>query len=228
MNRILWFGLGLGCVFSALGQNYPRTYGSQSGFGSVLFPGTGGPPPIRVAGAGYNRPYTGRPIGARPVSPQLNNGGRTIVVPYAYPVFVGGGGYGYGYGYGGDAPPPGYQQQPTQQVPTVIINQNFVPETVRPIVREYSDLPETAPSLRGYEAPAPAPIPAPDNPSPTVYLIAFTDHSIYSAIAYWVEGDTLNYVTPQGVHNRASLDLIDEAFSRQLNGERNVDFRLKK
>jgi hypothetical protein len=41
-----------------------------------------------------------------------------------------------------------------------------------------------------------------------------------------MEGDTLNYVTQQGTPNRASIDLIDKPFSRQLNRERNVEFNL--
>ena len=52
------------------------------------------------------------------------------------------------------------------------------------------------------------------------------DHTIFPAVAYWVESDTLNYITPQGVRNRVSLDLVDRDFSKQLNKERSLDFAL--
>jgi hypothetical protein len=65
-----------------------------------------------------------------------------------------------------------------------------------------------------------------DNGSSALFLIALKDHSIFPAIAYWVQDSTLNYISQQGVHNRVSLDQVDEEFSVQLNKERNVDFRL--
>ena len=34
------------------------------------------------------------------------------------------------------------------------------------------------------------------------------DGTVRAAIAYWVDGDTLHYVTTEGSHNRASLDLV--------------------
>lgn len=52
------------------------------------------------------------------------------------------------------------------------------------------------------------------------YLIAFKDHSIYSSLAYWVEGDTLHYVTPHGRRNQASLNLIDRELTDRLNQNR--------
>ena len=62
-----------------------------------------------------------------------------------------------------------------------------------------------------------------ENPT---YLIAFTDHTIYAAVAYWLEGNTLHYVTNQNTHNQVSLDLVDRELSNRLNRERSVDFRL--
>ena len=57
-------------------------------------------------------------------------------------------------------------------------------------------------------------------------LLAFKDHTIYAALAYWVEGNTLHYVTGQNAHNQVSLDLVDYELSNSLNRERNVDFKL--
>jgi hypothetical protein len=45
-------------------------------------------------------------------------------------------------------------------------------------------------------------------------------------VAYWVDGDTLNYITVQGSKNSASLDLVDREFSQQINKERRVEFGL--
>jgi hypothetical protein len=52
---------------------------------------------------------------------------------------------------------------------------------------------------------------------PTHYLIAFKDRSIYSAVAYWVDGDTIHYFTAGNTHNQASVSLIDRALTRRLN-----------
>ncbi len=67
----------------------------------------------------------------------------------------------------------------------------------------------------------------PDTP-PTIYLIALTDHTILPALAYWVDGDTLAYITTEGDQNRISLALVDREFSKQLNDDRHVEFKLPK
>jgi hypothetical protein len=223
----------------------PRTYGSTSGFGNILFPGTGGPPPVRQGGIGIVGGITdptfaaryGRTVGGivgLPGAYQRGTGRtQTIIVPYGVPVYG-------GAGYLAQPEPPNVTVVvPPQQTPSVIVNQNFVGETARPVVRDYSDaeLPETLSNNSGmpsgfYQAPVrpPADVPAQrasGDTKATIYLLAFKDHSIYSAIAYWVEGNTLNYVTPQGAHNQATLDLLDREFSEQLNRERGLDFALR-
>lgn len=241
MNSFL--RLGLIAIFAsamyAQVRTPPSQYGSPTGFGSVLYPGTGHAPtvtyptlagtatPVRPGGNGV-RGYVAPPPIAHPAH------GRRVVVPY--PVYVGGY-YGGGYYTGFDAPPPGYQdpQYAAQPVapPVVIINQAYRPDTVNPVVRDYSDTPLPEPGLRSYQAPV-HPMPDPseerarraESERPTIYLIAFKDHTILPALAYWMEGDTLNYVTQNGTPNRASLDLIDRDFSKQLNRERNVEFTL--
>jgi hypothetical protein len=52
------------------------------------------------------------------------------------------------------------------------------------------------------------------------------DHTIISARGYWVQGDTLTYITPQGARKRISLTMVDEQVSKELNDEHNVDFDL--
>jgi hypothetical protein len=228
--------LGLLIAGSAFAQwTPPRTYGSPSGFGNILFPGTGTAPPLRSGAPSVPAGYYGRGgyQGARRISPVYGGGARTVVVPYAVPVYVNG-----SYDMSGIPPQEAYNPQP--QAPAVIINQTFVPETAHPLVRDYmdSDLPPTPPRARRRapvepqddeddDTPAPAAA-AREIAKPTIYLIAFKDHSIYSAIAYWVDEDTLNYITPNGVHNRATFDLVDENLSRDINGEKGIDFRLNR
>ncbi len=167
--------------------------------------------------------------------------GGAVVVPY--PVYGGGGyysgyvaplgDYGYGYdssygaypqgsGYYGDPGygAPGYGDSgypnPSQQPPIVIVNQNYRPDSLNPVLRDYSNVPLPPPGMQGQTQDAPA----------TIYLIAMKDHTIFPALAYWVEGDTLNYITSEGARNRASLALVDRDFSKQLNDERHVEFKL--
>jgi endonuclease YncB( thermonuclease family) len=58
------------------------------------------------------------------------------------------------------------------------------------------------------------------------YLLAFKDHTIYSAVAYWVDGDTMHYFTTGNTHNQASISLIDRELTERLNREMGIDFKL--
>ncbi len=102
-----------------------------------------------------------------------------------------------------------------------MFNQNFISETARPVVREY--VTDDNGAIRLYQ---PQAEPAPRVEENQTYLIAFKDHTIYAALAYWVEDGTLHYVTNQNTHNQVSLDLVDRELSDRLNRERSVDFRL--
>jgi len=59
-----------------------------------------------------------------------------------------------------------------------------------------------------------------------IYLIAFRDQSMRAAVAYWVEGRTLHYVTPQYEEKQTSLDSVDRDSSMRVNRERRVPFSL--
>jgi hypothetical protein len=166
----------------------------------------------------------------RPViPPRVGHGYHDSGVIVPYPVYYGG----YYYPYDAPlAPPQGYENDygysAQQPAPVVILNQNFRPDT------------GYAPPAPGYgSAPPPptaAPPAAPDqdaqqqppagDSSSIIFLIAMKDHTIFPAVAYWVDNDTLNYITAQGVRNRVSMDLVDKDFSRQLNRERSLDFAL--
>jgi hypothetical protein len=219
-----------------------HTGGANSGFGRVLFPGTGQPPPNGFVSGRVLFPGTGGPPGSTlsitdaafagrlgSTVSGLNQGHqfrrfqRPVAAPYAYPVYVGG----YsdsGYGYQPEQQPNVTIVNPPQQAPQVVINQNFIPERVTPVVREYGE--DSSGGVRIYEAPGREPVEASAEDNANYYLIAFKDHSIYSAFAYWVEGDTLHYVTPQRVHNQASLSLVDRELTEKLNRSFNLQVRL--
>ena len=66
----------------------------------------------------------------------------------------------------------------------------------------------------------------PVSDQPTLYLIAFKDHTIVQALGYWMENGALHYVSVEHTLNQASLDLIDRELSQRLNDERSVEFKL--
>lgn len=195
-----------------------------AGFGRLIYPGTGAPVAMR------NPRLPGSPLVAAPV-PQVPHRSHANAIAVPYPVFYGGSYYDY------DAPPapiapdsqsayqnPGYANGYDQmtQPPVVIINQYFRPDTANPVVRDYSNvpLPATPPSNSNTDQTSTA------AEQQVIFLVALKDHTIFPAIAYWVEGDTLNYITVQGVKNSVSLDLVDRDFSKQINKERKVEFGL--
>jgi len=161
-----------------------------------------------------------------------------------YPVYYGGY-YGYdpsanGNGYG-SAPSyaPGYNEDGSNPgLPSVVINQNFVPPTANPQVRDYTGdqqpQPQDQSGLKLYQAPPSHPYAdaatAPQRPAssdqPTIYLIALRDHTIVQALGYWMEGSTLHYVSAEHTLNQLSIDLVDRDLSQRLNDERHLDFRL--
>jgi hypothetical protein len=86
------------------------------------------------------------------------------------------------------------------------------------------------PSVYGPPVYQPQSQPAAEEPAPTDepqhYLIAFKDHTIYSAVAYWVDGDTLHYFTAGNTHNQVSVSLLDRALTQRLNQESGVAFKI--
>lgn len=169
--------------------------------------GRSGPPPSM-------RPIGPPPVARPPVAPRRPYYPGAGFVPY--PVFIGGGYYSdyappaaapYASGYGDQAPPP------------AVVNQDFQADSGNPSLVDYSNVP------------LPAAVPQDEGTAlrddqPTVFLIALTDHSVVAAIAYWVDGDTLNWVSRDAKQNRMSLSLVDREFSKQLNDERHVEFKL--
>ena len=58
------------------------------------------------------------------------------------------------------------------------------------------------------------------------YSIAFTDHTIETATAYWSDGLMLHYMTPQGAHVQVRLNHVDKSLSAKLNRMNHLDFNL--
>lgn len=214
------FALGLLIASTCFGQHFTGTF---SGWGSVVSPGTGFPPGTRNLSPPSIRSYGG----------YRNGFGRRSGVGgiLVYPSFVGGFPSGYdGFISSEDAsvPPPAVAPP---AAPPVIINQYFgMPMPQAPpdddSVHVYSQ-----PS--GPYAQQPGQTPQSQNDpqyasSEPTYLIAYKDHSVYSALAYWVEDHTLHYVTTGHTHNQADLSLIDLDFTKKLNQDRNAPFTLNR
>jgi hypothetical protein len=192
------------------------------GFGRLIYPGTGAPAAVR------NPRLPGSPLVAAPV-PQVQHRSHGVAVAVPYPVFYGGNYYDYDAPAAPVAPYSQYTAQYSNgydqmtQPPIVIINQYFRPDTANPVVRDYSNVPLPEPASQTANAGDAAVNPGDQQ---VMFLIAMKDHTIYPAIAYWVEADTLNYITVQGAKNSVSLDLVDRDFSKQINKERKVEFGL--
>ena len=134
--------------------------------------------------------------------------------------------YGYGYnpyydyGYPADSY-PSYSYPIYQPAPNVTVVYPPAPQPAAtsiyagPPAREYDEYGQAV-----HRATVPASSAAP------VYLIAFCDHSIRATTAYWVDGETLHYITLEHEHKQAPVNTMDRALSTQLNRERNVAFTL--
>ncbi|HLJ14550.1 MAG TPA: hypothetical protein VKV15_08655 [Bryobacteraceae bacterium] len=121
--------------------------------------------------------------------------------------------YPYGQGYASYPPAPEFAEPP------VVINQNFVPQPVQPAMRTPPSPPPPQPSQ-------PNELESQTEYQPTIYLLAFKDSTIRAAVAYWVSGNTLHYVTREHETRAVPLAKVDRDFSIQLNRERHVDLRL--
>lgn len=161
---------------------------------SAVYPGGGGPH-LAVPGQRVHR-YTGS---------------RTIAVPFAVPVYLGG-------GYDNTPAPP------AAQPPDVVSPPQPAPAIVNQYGSGYADqIPPDAGN------PEPVSVYQPeqsDQPASDRYLIALKDHTVYLVVAYWVDGDTLHYFTARNVHNQVSLALVDRDITARLNKESGAEVKL--
>lgn len=129
---------------------------------------------------------------------------------YSYPGygFYGyGGGFGLGFSYG----PSYYDYGPSPYVyyaPSypIVIQRDVVRYRERD--REEDREPARSASVERY------------------WLVASRDHSIRAVSDYWLEGSTLHYVTREGTRSSVELSEVDIAFTKELNRERGLEFRL--
>jgi hypothetical protein len=192
-----------------------RNVTSPTGFGRILFPGgtppAGGSPFGRIIYPGTGAPAATRNMQGNPAPPASHPGHSGVsVIPY--PVL-----FGNYLQYDPPQAPLASSTSPQTDAPVVIVNQYFRPDAPPPVqaappASRVVEETQAAPAIAEKEAP--------------FFLIAMQDHTIYAASAYWVEENTLNYITIQGSQNSASLDLVDRALSARLNRERKVAFGL--
>jgi hypothetical protein len=208
-------------IVGSLSHAQQANTAAQPSFGRIMFPGgtpqSGATPFGRILFPGTGAPAVARNVRANPVPPATHprHGGAGLI---PYPVFFGGNYLQYD-------PPQAplaseYSQVPGQQdaAPVVIVNQYFRPDAPPPIT-----------GMPSQSAPAPVQesrVTAENQDTETIFLIAMKDHTIYAAKAYWVEDNTLNYITIQGSQNSASMDVVDRDLSRRLNRDRQVAFGL--
>lgn len=155
--------------------------------------------------------------------------GRNFYSPYSYPFYFGSWWPTYSYwpdlyddyyspGYGSSY---GYSQAPNV---TVIYPQQ--PATSSLVMTPSYPVYAPAPRVSQEEPPAASPLAEAGNPASPIYLIAFQDHMIRAALAYWVRDDTLAYIDMEHKIRQVPLSKVDRSFSLQLNRERRVPFRL--
>jgi len=188
------------------------------GAGGVVNPGGNLPGVTRSLGSVVNPAQGGlRVPGSRSIGTSNNR------VVAAYPVYIGG--Y-YSTPYltptDGSYAAPDSAPAPVNNLTVVMPPQ----QPVTPVVINYNYGSASAPNSAQAVDRAQA-VPDDDNTTESShYLIAFKDHTIYAATAYWVDGDTLHYFTAGNVHNQASLALVDRAFTERLNREAGLDVKL--
>jgi hypothetical protein len=196
-------------------------YWSVGGFGNVAFPGLGHAPAGGNPWGNVLFPAMPAATGSRSSigAGQGSRHGRSSGI-YAFPVFIGGSGY--ANGNPADYAPPDQSAPNAPAQPPVVINQYFGTAPA-----DQGPPPDAAASnFHYYQAQSDSDAPAAVPSESSYYLIAFKDHTIYSAVAYYTEGDTLHYFTSGNVHNQVSLSLVDSQLTEQLNRERNVEVRL--
>jgi hypothetical protein len=157
---------------------------------------------------------------------------------YGWPGYVDNS-FDYGYPAGGYAANAGYPSggyanyaYPQQQSqPNVVVvyppQQPAAPAyAAAPMIREYDEYGQEIRRMGPPPAPQ-APIAAPaESGGAPMYLIAFRNRDIRAAVAYWVNGNTLFYVTREHEQKQVPLDMVDRDLSNRLNQERHVAFAL--
>jgi hypothetical protein len=217
MRTLVGFGLWLLLANGLFAQHHggfrnPHPF-AQGTFSNAVFPGGVTRPGGTVAGQNFRR---------QPTVPGAGRTGTVITygypVPYAYPVYVG------GYldnSYTAEPQPEPPPEQPPSS--TVIYPSQPAPAIIEDFGSDDAQDPTTPTAANADSQPVEEPA---STNEPSHYLIAFKDHTIYSAVAYWVDGDTLHYFTSGNTHNQVSLSLVDRDLTERLNKESGLDVKL--
>jgi hypothetical protein len=192
------------------------TPGTQPIFGNAVVA-----PPGIVVPTGINNNALHPFVNGRAPFHGAGRGTGTGPVYVGYPVYIGG----YGYGYGGDS--SYYGQQPPQQQQQGSVTVIYPPAPAPIIINPYGggDAQYSMSGMPPMQSQMSLP-PSDTANEPAHFLIAFKDHTIYSAVAYWVDGDTLHYFTNGNTHNQVSLSLIDSDLTARLNKDSGVEVKL--
>ena len=203
---------GVGHGFGGGGRGFGGGFGRGGFTGGFIGSGFGFNSGFGYGGFGFGRPFFPQHRFFR--QPWFFGGfGFGGYPAFGYPMYIGPS-YPYPDYYAYPPPPPNIIIYPSEQAPppiTAYEPQSPPAESARPEIREYSE--DGYSTFRKYERP--------------IYLIAFHNQEVIRAAeAYWVEGNTLHYVTLQHERKQAPLDSVDRSFTYRLNRERHVDFRL--
>ena len=201
----MWIVILIGMIAGGLWGQRPQspTFPQHStGWPAVL------PPQLQNHGTGLAATVSGRPLHLG--APGMRRSYFPVFSPIWYPQQL-------------QQPMIWYQPAPPQapitvvqqQAPIVSVNPNYVPDTAKPLMREYfaESKPYEAQQVKTAKA-------------ASVTLIAFKDGSLVQAVAYWYEGDTLHYVKPDHKVEKAALAIVDKESSERFNRERGLSFRL--
>lgn len=160
-------------------------------------------------------------------SPRPRNG-PIVAYPVPYPIYVGSENPPEDPPYGGESPPlsplyPGPPPDPIMPAPYA-----------GPPLQIHLDEPPT-PFQNAAQPSGGEGCPLPDMRDSTAveevadrveFFIALKDHSVRTAVAYWVQDETVHYITPLGSHNLVSISLVDQTLSARLNSGNLVQFIL--
>lgn len=134
--------------------------------------------------------------------------------------------YDYGYPYYDSYAYPAYQSSPNVTVVYPSQGQpNYYSQTARPVSHAYDEYGQEVNPAPANSGTAPSGSASSAAASP-IYLIAMKDGVIRAAASYWVNGQTLHYVTMEHLEKQVPLSEIDRGLSQQLNRERRVQFQL--
>ncbi len=146
-------------------------------------------------------------------------GFRTLIFQrpfFSYPYFPFYGGF-YGGGFY-DSPP--YDNSYAPPAPSNVVVY-AAPPAAGPEYTSYAE--PSRPVIVNYNFGATPPAP----PGNRIYFsLAFKDGTVTTALAYWVDGNTLHYIDSDGAQHTAPVDSVDRDRSLKLNRDRGIDFGL--